>query len=310
MSHKLSLVIATKDRPADLRCLLESVQVQTVKASEILIVDGGSEPVDSMVREFPGLPLRYLRHLPASTAAQRNVGIRASDPSATLLGFADDDTTFESMAFERMLNFWDTAEPDVLGAAFNIRNYPRRGSSLLKRGRLAEWLGLYSPRPGSVSRSGWQTVSGEFEKTQYVEWLPSTAVIFRRQVLMANPVDEVFESYSYLEDLDLSYSISRIGRLAVVADAGFSHFPSQQSRISARQFGRDEVLNRIYFVKKHKLSVWRCWLGIGIRAAMSVGDSLRSANLAQMSRALGNLEASLMRFFWMPEIGARKRESK
>lgn len=299
MMHRISLIVATKDRPDDLRKLLESLRGQTVAPDEIIVVDASGEPVDSVVLEFSDLPMRYLRHLPPSATAQRNAGIRACKPDATLIGFADDDTTFEPQAFANMLSFWNGAAPDILGAAFNYRNCPRQGNASLKRSALVEWLGVYSSRPGSVARSGWQTVIGEVAETQFVEWIPSGASIFRREVFSQSVFDEVFESYSYLEDLDISYTISRVGRLAVVAGAGFFHFPSPGGRVSARQFGRFEVRNRLYFVRKHHLSLSRCYLGVAIRLAMSVCIGLAKGNTILLRRALGNME-ELMRPSVMP----------
>jgi GT2 family glycosyltransferase len=123
-----------------------------------------------------------------------------------------------------------------------------------------------------------------------VEWLPSGASLFRREVFGKDIFDEFYQSYSYLEDLDFSYTISRAGRLAIVADAGFSHFPSPEGRVSARQFGRCEVRNRLYFVRKQGLSITRCYLGLAIRLAMSVGSGLAHWNAGRLSRALGNME--------------------
>ncbi|HWA96670.1 MAG TPA: glycosyltransferase [Terracidiphilus sp.] len=291
MTHSISLVVATKDRPEDLSNLLASLRLQSAPPAQIVIVDASSDPVEYVASSFPELSIQYLRHWPPSAAAQRNAGIQACIPSSTLIGFADDDTTFEPHSFERMLNFWNQAELDILGAAFNIRNYPERGHSVFKRSALAEWLGLYSPKPGSVSPSGWQTVTGELAQTQFVDWLPSTATIFRREVFNQNLFDDVFDSYSYLEDLDFSYSISRQGRLAVVADAGFCHFPSIGGRVSSRQFGRFEVRNRLYFVRKHNLSVARCYLGLAIRISMSLASGVLRRNAEMLDRVAGNLDA-------------------
>lgn len=290
MMHRISLIVATKDRPDDLRALLASLRDQAVGPAEIVVVDASREPIGSVVAEFPELTIRYVRHWPPSAAAQRNAGIRASDQTSTLIGFADDDTTFERQAFSNMLHFWEVAESDVLGAAFNFCNLPQRSSSFLKRSLLAERLGLYSSRLGSVSPSGWQTVAGRVSETQYVEWLPSGASVFRREVFNKDVFDEFFKSYSYLEDLDFSYTVSRVGRLAIVADAGFSHFPSIGGRVSARQFGRYEVRNRLYFVRKHNLSICRCYVGLLIRLTMSVGSGLAQRNSSLLLRAFGNIE--------------------
>jgi hypothetical protein len=267
------------------------------------VVDASREPVEPVIAEFPELTTRYLGHWPPSASAQRNAGIRACEPAATLIGFADDDTTFEPLAFANMQSFWRDAAPDILGAAFNIRNLPPRGAPILKHSALAEKLGLYSARPGTVSLSGWQTVIGEIAETQFVDWIPSTASIFRREVFDRDVFDEFFESYSYLEDLDISYSISRKGRLAVVADAGFSHFPSPGGRVSIRQFGRYEVRNRLHFVRKHGLSIYRCHLGLAIRLAISVCSGLLQRDASLFGRALGNIEELMLQSIAPPTNG-------
>jgi glycosyltransferase involved in cell wall biosynthesis len=288
MTHRLTLVVATKDRPNDLRQMLKSVESQTMPPAEVIVVDGSSESVEAIVKEFPALPLRYLRHLPPSAAGQRNAGIEASSPGATLVGFADDDVIFEPEAFERLMSFWENASPDILGAGFNLLNYPQQRPSFLKHSRIAKALGLYSPRPGTVSRSGWQTVVSGFSETQFVDWLPTTAVTFRKEAFQLSLFDNYYESYSYLEDLDMSYTISRAGRLAVVADAGFRHFPSPSGRVTWFQFGRFEVRNRVHFVRKHNLSLSRCYLGLAIRTAMSVASGIIHFKPGLLNRALGN----------------------
>lgn len=289
MTHRISLVVATKDRPDDLRKMLNSLQVQTMIPEEIIVVDASADPVEGILKEFPNLNLRYLRHLPPSAAAQRNAGLQACSPDATLIGFADDDIVFEPEAFEHLIHFWDNEPADTLGAAFNLINYPQQRPSLFKHSRISEALGLYSSRPGTVTRSGWQTIIPGLAETQYVDWLPTTAVTFRREALKLSIFDNFYESYSYLEDLDLSYTISRAGRLAVVANAGFSHFPSPGGRVTWLRFGRLEVRNRIHFVRKHDLSLPRCYLGLALRMGMSAGSGILRLDPGMLRRALGNL---------------------
>ena len=75
----------------------------------------------------------------------------------------------------------------------------------------------------------------------------------------------------------------------MVADAGFRHFPSPSGRVTWFQFGRFEVRNRIHFVRKHNLSLSKCYLGLALRMAMSVGSGMVHFNLGLLKRALGNL---------------------
>jgi GT2 family glycosyltransferase len=287
----LSLVIATKDRPDDLRRLLCSLAAQSARPDDVVIVDASATPVDRVLSEFPELNTRYMRHWPPSAAAQRNAGIRACSTVSELIGFVDDDAAFEPEAIANMLRFWETAAGNTLGASFNMRNYPLTGGQWFKRSAIAQFLGLYSAEPGAVAPSGWHTAIGQVETTRFVEWLPSGAVVWRRGVFEAGAFDEFFGGYSYLEDLDFSYSLSRRGRLAVVADAGYLHFSSAGGRGSARQFGRVEVHNRLHFVRKHGLSLGRCWLALAIRIAMTVMTGIGRLDGAMLSRAAGNMEA-------------------
>lgn len=287
----VSLVVATKDRPADLGRMLDSLATQTRKPDEIVVVDSSARSVESVAAGFTTLNIKYQHHLPPSASAQRNAGIKLADSRATLIGFADDDTMFEADAFEKMLAFWDRSANDLLGAAFNILNYELPRGQRFKRSFLIDKLGLYASVPGAVAPSGWQSIFGRMSSSSYVEWLPTTAALWRRDLVQTEPFDEYFNGYSYLEDLDFSFAISKRGKLAVVADAGYRHFPSQHGRISQRNFGRVEVRNRLYFVQKHNLSLVRCCCCIFIRSLMTLCEGMKGGGRASFARLQGNLEA-------------------
>ena len=88
---KIAFVVATKDRPRDLRNMLASLAGQSVRPGQVVIVDASAKPVESVVAEFPSLRIDYLRHLPPLASAQRNAGIQAVAPAMDLVGFLDDD---------------------------------------------------------------------------------------------------------------------------------------------------------------------------------------------------------------------------
>jgi hypothetical protein len=58
----------------------------------------------------------------------------------------------------------------------------------------------------------------------------------------------------------------------------------------ARSFGRIETRNRLYFVRKHGLSLGRCFAGLAIRWAMTVGGAVKSRDRGLLQRAVGNLQ--------------------
>ena len=297
----LAFVVATKDRRVDLCTLLESLAAQSRPVRQIVIVDASSEPVDSVVGEYPQLRITYLRHLPPSAATQRNVGVAAVEETIGLIGFFDDDIVLEPDAIEKMAAFWAEAPAEVGGASFNIMNPTPTGGRWLKRSRLCTALGLYRPHTGQVAPSGWQTVMDTVENTCCVDWLPTTAVVWRRDVFRKAHFDDFFEGYSYLEDLDFSFGLGKLYKLAVVSDARYRHYPSLRGRIDLYKFGRIELTNRLYFVRKHGLSVLRCYLGLGIRLLLTLLDFCRGGKITSLQRACGNLR-ELARNLWLDLI--------
>jgi hypothetical protein len=187
-----------------------------------------------------------------------------------------------------MLEFWANAPSSLGGAAFNLVNHPTQALSRFKRLPIVGMLGIYSAEPGQVTSSGWQTMTGHVRKDLYTDWLPSTAAVWRAEVLRTCRFDEFFDGYSYLEDLDFSYTARRRWSLAVVAAARYRHYlsPIRHSRLYG--FGKTEVRNRLYFVRKHGLSAPKCWLGLIIRMSMTAGEAALHRDRNILNRAFGN----------------------
>jgi len=297
--QKIGFVVATKDRPDDLGKMLQSISDQSIHPEQIIIVDASVEPVEKITIKFHQLNIKYVRHPWPSASKQRNAGIKSIGPDIELIGFLDDDIVFELGAMEKMLDFWRQAPEDIGGCAFNLKNPVSRSELALKRSSLAKWFGIYSRKKGVVMPSGWHTLTGTVSKTTFVQWLPSGASIWRRNIFEKFRFDEYFDGYSYLEDLDFSFSVSKNHRLAVVAEAGFYHFPSPFGRISHYRFGKIEVANRLYFVRKHNLSVPRCYLGLFLRLLMSSGFAVKTRKITYLQRAIGNCSIIAQSLFYM-----------
>jgi len=287
---KIAFVIATKDRPGELRSLMRNLEEQSHKPDEVIVVDGGNLPVIESLRQLSKFPIKYIKFRPPSAARQRNAGLRAVSPETGLIGFLDDDVILEETALERMMAFWDEATPSVVGAGFNMLNHPHLAAAKMKSSPLAESLGLYGAKKGRVLRSGFQTMIGEVDKTTEVQWLSTSAAVWRRPVFELYRFDEWFSAYSYLEDLDFSYKAGKSGRLAVVSDARYFHMTSPSGREGSYAFGQREILNRLYFVRKHpELSISRCVLALILRMAMSFFLYVKKGDARFLQRLLGNL---------------------
>lgn len=293
MSKKpeIAFVIATKDRPEDLENLLKSLVTQTLLPAQVIVVDGGARSVKNLLKDYSNLNIKYLRVLQPSLTRQRNAGVKAVDKNIPLIGFLDDDAVLEKDSIENMIDFWSKVEKDVGGASFNFINHPPVHASSLKYSFISSKLDLYSNEKGKVSKSGFHTMIGKVDKTIFTEWIFAGASVWRREVLKKYWFDEWFKGYSYLEDLDFSYRVGKKWKLAVVADSRFYHYQASGGRESGFQFGKREVMNRIYFVKKHKeLSIICCIIGIIIRLLISA-FYMSKKNKAKYytGRILGNL---------------------
>jgi GT2 family glycosyltransferase len=285
----IAFVVATKDRPEELRRLWTSLLAQSRVPDEVVVVDASARP--SLLAGSAGARpvLSFVRTAVASASRQRNLGLDAVGPGAGLVGFLDDDAVLEGDAVEEMLRFWRSAGPDVAGAAFNMTNHPPLDWPLLKRLPLVARLGLYSGRGGAVTASGFQTMIGPVNETVWTDWLPSGASVWRREVFSRFRFDEWFAGYSYLEDLDFSYRVARTAKLSVVAPARYRHLPAAGGRGTGYVFGVREVLNRTHFVRKHaELSLARCRAALALRLLMSLAFAVRERKALYASRALGN----------------------
>jgi GT2 family glycosyltransferase len=289
VARDLAFVVATKDRPDELRRLWRSLLAQSRPPDEVIVVDASPRPATLESAGARGPALRVVPSPVASASRQRNLGLDAASPDASLIGFLDDDAVLEPDAVEEMLRFFRRAGVDVAGAAFNMINHPPLDFAFLKRTALASRLGLYAARGGEVTGSGFQTMIGPVAATAWTEWLPSGASVWRREVFARFRFDEWFDGYGYLEDLDFSYRVGRTARLAVVAPARYRHLPAPGGRGGGYVFGVREVLNRVHFVRKHSaFSLARCRAALTLRLLMSLALAVREGRASYAARAFGN----------------------
>lgn len=283
---KLAYVVPTKDRRADLEKLLHSLARQTVAPDQVVIVDASDPPIRDLVARFPGIPLTYVREFPPSLARQRNAGMAALADDITIAGYLDDDIELAEDATECMRKFWASASSSVGGAAFTIANQPLRHPVM---GRLSDIFLINGPQIGAVLDSGFSTSIVPQPKNVRTQWLYGGATLWRRGVIAANSYDEWYIGHGYLEDLDYSYRVSRTHELWLVADAKLWHYPHPIKTERNVDLGRQQVVNRIYFVRKMgafkaRLVAW----GLFGQAVRNVLESVKWRDRAGVLRVWGN----------------------
>ena len=283
--NKLAFIVPTKDRPKDLRNLLTSLKIQTVKPDQIIIVDGSKSETKTILNEFRNLNITYVRIFPPSLAKQRNAGISAVDLSISLAGFLDDDLVLEPDATEKILTFWSNTDKQTGGAGFSIINQPTAFANQLSR-----LFNIDHPEPGRILKSGFQSQIPPLNKTIETDWIYGGATIWRRSVIEQFSYDDWYVGHGYLEDVDFSYRVKQKYKLYIVGEARVYH-NTRPTRLTAEyMIGKQQVLNRFYFVKKigHFSSLAFSWALFG-QILFNISSSFRQLNTSGLRRAIGNI---------------------
>ncbi len=285
--HKIALIIPTRNRPKLLSNLLRSLQEQTVRPHQVIIVDGSDQPIEAEIKRFFSPAVSYMRVFPPSLTRQRNEGVKALNKDITLVGYLDDDTVLERDAIEAMLRFWERCPDDVGGSSFNITNRPAGKVSLFTR-LYDKLFCLNDGRQGVVLRSGANPIVSPVLKDTYTGWLSGGATVWRRQVPEEFKYDEWFAGGAYVEDIDFSLTVNKKYKLVVLRDARLQHLPPPYNTRRCYSLGKTLVKQRYHLVRKHaELSVpLFYWSTVG-RAGSLVLDSILGRNPGNILTAFG-----------------------
>jgi GT2 family glycosyltransferase len=250
----VSIIVATCNRPDDLRACLEGLLVQTVQPLEVIVVDDGNLEAVPLAQAFAdkGIRCGYFKKQSPGLTRSRNVGIR--NARGEILVFLDDDTVVGPDIIERLLEHYQDAS--VVGVGAVAKN--EYCNTLLCRLRhIVNVIGLISgSKEGFMLPSGFYTNFGETGRTTprvfEVQFLPGYAMSFRRHVFEHDMFDEeFFARYSYGEDKDFSLRVSRDGKL--LADRGLDlyHNRSPVSRPNLEQLGYMFIVSRLMLFKRY-----------------------------------------------------------
>jgi glycosyltransferase involved in cell wall biosynthesis len=239
---RVSVIICTYGRAAVLGNLLASLNTQSYRDFETLVIDGNPQPsmgravVDEFLRR-PGVAIRVaVVASPKGLTRQRNVGLDYA--TGDIFCFLDDDVSLPNDFLERVVNiFQKHGMHDVGGlTGYDTLNYP---SPISLRWRLRRALGVIPKLPpGSVDRLGRGiplSFLSPFKGFKQVGLLHGFCMIYRRVAVGNLKFDELIPTYGG-EDRDFSMRVGRRCRMLICGDLRLEHHASPQ--------GRDSELDR------------------------------------------------------------------
>ena len=254
----LTIVIPTRNRLKLLTKTLIQLKKSNFFFKEIIIVNSYDKEKKKELNKLKTFFNVKIINSKPGISKQRNKGLKNVNKMCKYVMFLDDDIIFKKNAIIEMYNFLKT-NPKCAGVGFNlmiknINNHFER----IKKYKLIKYLGIYDDKSGKVTPSGWQTKAINLKKNEYVDWLPTQAVIYSYQRIKQKKFDINYGAYSYLEDLDFSYDLKNKG-LIINSQAKYSS--NNNVKRNPFFFGLKEIVNRYYFVKKFNLSKFNFLIG-------------------------------------------------
>ncbi len=212
---RVSVIIPTRNRTGDVIRCLGSISIQTMLPDEIIVVDSSdAEELEGKLSAFHNLNIKYIRSKPGLTL-QRNTGIEASD--GDIVVSLDDDVTLDKDYIKEVVYVLDHYPAPLIGGVSGQIVIEEKEEKLIQKfcrfasETFAALFLLLRHGDGRFQASGFPRVirSGSVDKITNVEFLYGCNMAFRREVISMFKFDENLSGYSWGEDNDIAYRISR-----------------------------------------------------------------------------------------------------
>src|SRR3989344_2342070 len=123
MRPKLSVMIITLNREKSLFRTLESLQKQTLRPFEIIIVDASQKSIEKkLLNNFKLLPIKYIHSLKKGYSVQRNIALDKA--SGDILATIDDDSQASPDWCERIIKS-HSSSPQAVAIVGRSISYPQ-----------------------------------------------------------------------------------------------------------------------------------------------------------------------------------------
>jgi GT2 family glycosyltransferase len=260
----ISVIIASKGRPDFVRDTIKSLQRQTLKPSDIVVVAPAAP--DLPPNEWPDR-VRYILGSVGLTA-QRNRGLAAIPLTVPYVAFFDDDFELKEDYLEQAVVFLN-ANVSVMGLSGRLLGDGVRG---LDRPRAREMIAGYRP---------WDSPAGMFYSRGKHHLLFGCNMVIRRAILDYEKFDENLPLYSYGEDYDISIRLESYGPVGRFVGCVGVHLETPSGRVREELRGYSLIANNWYFIKKGvtHLPFLKAWARFWV---VCVGKTLLQSVLQQL----------------------------
>lgn len=297
----ISIIIVTKDRPRDLEGCLGSIRRQSLLPKEVVIVDvsRGSHTEDICRSWQPKDPIRlkYLRLTPnPGIARQRNAGIESS--TGQIVGFIDDDAVMDKRCLENIKAHF--LKDDDLGGV-GAMNEENTEIPWLKRLFWRTFMLSRFDGKGRIQRSGYPAFCND-PGAREVECISTVAAFFKKNIFGQFHFDEHLPTAECMEDVDLSFRVSKRYKLIQSTQARIYHKNAREARLPISVRTYMIIYYHDYFFKKN---MRKSFLNKAALLWSRVGEILRAGYWAAKELRLEPLQGAFKayRHIWRDSRG-------
>lgn len=276
--YQLSVVIPTRNRRDLLQAILENLRQQTLRASEVVVVDDGS--TDDSASLAARLGARVIA-LPRRTGFARAVNTGVREARGRWVAVLNNDVELARDWLERMLEAAESQQAWFACGKLFERAAPCRldgAYDLLCRGACA-WRAGHGRQDGPL-----------WNRMQPVLFTSFTATLLRRELFdRVGWLDEGFESY--LEDVEFCLRCALAGLHGVYVPAATGlHTGSATLGAWSREIVRLIARNQIWLIARHYPDDWPRRYGRAVLVAQVLWGGLAARHGALRAYLKGKRE--------------------
>lgn len=271
---EISMVIPTRNRKDSLFRLLNSVLIQTMIPSEVIIVDSSEIALNEqeLLSKYETLNIK-LRHSKPSVCKQRNLGIQ--EAGGRFVFICDDDNELEKDYVSVIYQLVSTSDQIQISTGIAVTkdskgewvdNYPT-STNLSLWWRKFFYLGVWENVPNKVGLSNsikkyYNNIGNDLTKAGWplnTQWGDDVMIctvygigasMAKKSYWLSHPYDEVLDAHGLGDNYGVV--MNDVGSIGVLKSVRHLHHQSPQNRLEKYKSYRQRVFALDYFLKTGK----------------------------------------------------------
>lgn len=252
----ISVVIATYNRPEELKITLKALKFHLKYIKEAIIVDQSlGEKTRKVVSSFKLKNLIYVYSPVPSITRARNIGVKKSSKETKIVSFIDDDVSLKKSYFKEILKIYNSNKEAraVAGYVPYEKNMPNPSKFELLARKIFFLGGRLYKNDASIVSSYGNRYPISITKVINADWMPGDNMSYRKEIVEELKFDENLLGYTVAEDIDMGYRLSRKYKnsIFITPYAGLIHRYSFQERSPTAKASYLNQVDHFYFFFKN-----------------------------------------------------------